>query len=225
MPTIPDEITLYPITSSSSSSASDPSRGTSKPLLVYFITGNPGLIAYYTEFIRTVQHNLSLKPIPSSSSSSSATSSEHTKAFQDSDIIFHGTSLDGFELSRPTDPTVDLPLSLPQQITQVKRNIGRKVAELTREFSSRSSSSSSDGESQGPMPVVLMGHSVGAYILMEVIAQWQAEQGQRHEGEKGKKKDEGDWRPVAGINLFPTVTEIAKSEKGRQLSVSHPSHA
>jgi hypothetical protein len=222
MSTIPDEITLYPITSSLSSSASDPSRGTSKPLLVYFITGNPGLIAYYTEFIRTVQHNLSLKPIPSSTSSSS---SEQPKAFQDSDIIFHGTSLDGFELSRPTDPTVDLPLSLPQQITQVRRNIGRKVAELTREFSSRSSSSSSDGEIRGPMPVVLMGHSVGAYILMEVIAQWQAEQGQRHEGEKGKKEDEGDWRPVAGINLFPTVTEIAKSEKGRQLSVSHPSHA
>jgi hypothetical protein len=186
MASIPDEITLYPSTSSD--------RVSSKPLLVYFITGNPGLIGYYQDFVKQVQHNLSKTPIP-----------QEPNLYQDSNIIFHGSSLDGFQVSSPSDPDLNFPLSLPEQISQVKKNIGRKVAEL-------SSIQQGIVEDDEPMPVVLMGHSVGAYILMEVIAQWQAEQ------QEGKRKH-SLWRPVAGINLFPTVTEIAKSEKGRQLSV------
>jgi hypothetical protein len=140
-------------------------------------------VDYYSLFLRTLQYKASLVP----------------------DLYFYGKSLDGFEVSSPSDPNLEFPLSLPQQISRVKRSIERKVAEL---------SSDQQGTAKGdePMSVVLMGHSVGAYILLEVIAQWQAEQ------LEGKSK-RSPWRPVAGINLFPTVTEIAKSEKGRQLSV------
>jgi hypothetical protein len=183
---IVDDFTLYPVTSSESHP--------SKQILVYFVTGNPGLISYYSDFVKTVQSNLSKLSVP-----------QKSNLYQDSNIIFHGASLDGFEVTRPSDPDLKFPLSLPQQISRVKKNVERKVAEL---FSAQGKSA----EDNEPMPVVLMGHSVGAYILLEVIAQWQADQ------QDGKSKD-SIWRPVAGINLFPTVTEIAKSEKGRQLSV------
>lgn len=58
------------------------------------------------------------------------------------------------------------------------------------------------------MKVILVGHSVGSYIALELIRKWQ-------EGGMGK-----------GINilgaclLFPTVTHIAKSPSGRKVGVS-----
>src|SRR5205807_2345433 len=57
--------------------------------------------------------------------------------------------------------------------------------------------------------VILIGHSVGAYILLEVI---------RRLRENVEREEEGV-QVIGGICLFPTVTHIAKSPSGRKSSV------
>ncbi|KAL8731964.1 MAG: hypothetical protein Q9166_003096 [cf. Caloplaca sp. 2 TL-2023] len=52
--------------------------------------------------------------------------------------------------------------------------------------------------------VILMGHSVGAYILLEIIRR------HRKQIESGKK----DFDLIGGILLFPTITHIARSPSG-----------
>jgi len=56
-----------------------------------------------------------------------------------------------------------------------------------------------------------MGHSVGAYVLMEVIREL------REKGEKVKV--------VGGVGLFPTIVDIGKSSGGRVLTVSNTARA
>lgn len=62
--------------------------------------------------------------------------------------------------------------------------------------------------------VILMGHSVGSYILLEVI---------RRVREKAKIEEEAV-RIIGGVCLFPTVTHIAKSESGRKATVRRRSN-
>jgi len=54
--------------------------------------------------------------------------------------------------------------------------------------------------------VILMGHSVGAYILLELI--------QRHQN-RIKERNEKDFDLIGGILLFPTIADIAQSPLGR----------
>jgi pimeloyl-ACP methyl ester carboxylesterase len=58
--------------------------------------------------------------------------------------------------------------------------------------------------------VILIGHSVGAYILLELIRQHQTKV------EGGKK----DFDLIGGILLFPTITHIAQSPQGMIYNVS-----
>lgn len=61
--------------------------------------------------------------------------------------------------------------------------------------------------SRGRTPkVILIGHSVGAYILLEMI--------QRH-WVAVAEKDVEDFDLIGGILLFPTIADIAKSPLGR----------
>jgi pimeloyl-ACP methyl ester carboxylesterase len=65
-----------------------------------------------------------------------------------------------------------------------------------------------------PPRVIIVGHSVGAYILLEIL--------RRHrERLLGNPKDDAadGMRIEGGICLFPTVTHIAKSKSGRKFSV------
>jgi len=62
-------------------------------------------------------------------------------------------------------------------------------------------------EEKGWDRVLLMGHSVGAYVLMEVIREF-------------KGKDEKA-KVVGGVGLFPTLVDIGKSSGGRALTVSN----
>ena len=147
--------------------------------LVYFITGNPGLIGYYEPFLSTLASLLS-----------------------DSAVGYEisGTSLAGFEaLSSDQDSTSSElgppPYSLRQQIEITER----RIAALAR----RHAQSVSGG---GLPPVILIGHSVGAYILLQVL--------RRH-----CQREPRHLRIIGGILLFPTVTHIAKSPSGVRLTV------
>lgn len=62
-------------------------------------------------------------------------------------------------------------------------------------------------EEKGWDRVLLMGHSVGAYVFMEVIRELKG---------KGEKVE-----VAGGVGLFPTIVDIGKSPNGRRLTVSN----
>ena len=149
--------------------------------LIYFITGNPGLISYYKPFLSKL-HSL----LGSCSSTDSAR--------------FHicGHSLRGFEFQ--DDQNVKppkKPLSLAEQIEFQDYLLYKHI----RSHRART----------GITPkVILMGHSVGAYILLELI--------KNHP--KRIEDGEQDCDLIGGVLLFPTITHIAQSPLGMIASVS-----
>ncbi|SMQ53327.1 unnamed protein product [Zymoseptoria tritici ST99CH_3D7] len=114
---------------------------------------------------------------------------------QAKNVILYGASHDGFEIHPSTKrkPAHAPPFSLQEEIESVQRRLQEKAEELA--------------ESGGPIDVVLMGHSVGSYMLLEVITWWQRQ-----------REQQALYRIVGGVCLFPTVVDIAKSSKGRSLS-------
>ena len=149
--------------------------------LIYFITGNPGLILYYKPFLSTLHSSLG-----SYSSTNSAR--------------FHicGHSLRGFEFQDDQNVTPpEKPYSLAEQIDFQEDLLYSHI----RSHRART----------GNTPkVILMGHSVGAYILLELIKNHP----KRIEG------GEEDFDLIGGVLLFPTITHIAQSPLGMIASVS-----
>lgn len=141
--------------------------------LIYFITGNPGLIGYYNHFLSTLNKLLS-------------------ENFSKSSEIFHihGQSLAGFE-DETSNPR-QTPYSLSEQITY-------SLSSLTAQLIP-----SGPQKGQSYTSIILIGHSVGSYILLEIIQQL--------------KKSPFDTKIKAGILLFPTVTHIAASPSGVKIS-------
>jgi hypothetical protein len=160
----PGEISFHPI-------SEDPSAAHH---LIYFITGNPGLISYYNTFFQTLHELLS-------SSMSSTSNVFH----------IHGQSLAGFEddTAKPFKPA---PYSLEDQISLSLRTL-QSLTIL-----------SGPRKSQPYTSIILIGHSVGSYILLELINRL--------------RKSSSPLNIKAGILLFPTVTHIAQSPSGVKIS-------
>jgi Lipid-droplet associated hydrolase len=160
----PAEISFHPI-------SEDPSESHH---LIYFITGNPGLISYYNTFFQTLHELLT-------SSTASASNIFH----------IHGQSLAGFE-DDATKPFRLTPYSLENQISHSLSTLqGLQIP-------------SGPKKSQPYTSVVLIGHSVGSYILLELINRL--------------RKSSSPLTIKAGILLFPTVTHIAQSPSGIKVS-------
>lgn len=137
--------------------------------LLFFITGNPGLIGYYTSYLQTL--NLLLD-------SSATSNSVHIQVF--------GKSLLGF--SDDISSLTDSPYSLEKQIEVLHSS-------LTKHYSG-----TKDKDGKPFDRVVLVGHSVGSYMLLEII-----------------RRNHMESKPLniaAGILLFPTITHIAQSTSG-----------
>jgi pimeloyl-ACP methyl ester carboxylesterase len=166
-------------------------KGTKKYTIV-FITGNPGLIEYYRSFL-THLHTLLATTAP-----------------QKKGVVYSicGSSLVGFEIPEDNVSTGDKkrawsklgvksepPFNLGAVIDAAEKNILLGCGQDDR--------------------VIIVGHSVGAYIALEII--------QRHRKRLesvGKATLEGEPRIVGGICLFPTVTHIGESPRGKILTVS-----
>lgn len=157
-------------------------------LLVFFITGNPGLIGYYRTFLTLCFDSLRTKH-----------KGHHIKVT--------GTSLRGFGVQQSKGPkqqspsypndNADGPYDLEQQIEYIGQALEQAIG--------------SDRMSMSTTKVVLMGHSVGSYILLEVL---------RRRKQRASKHGLGnDAKVIGGICLFPTVTHIAKSPSGKKFSV------
>lgn len=144
--------------------------------LIYFITGNPGLIGYYETFLKTL-HGLLSGPLSSSRSA-----------------VFHvyGQSLAGFEDEISSDPIPTEPYNLEYQIQRSQKSL----EELRIESGPRA------GEPFDK--VVMIGHSVGSYMLLEIIQRL--------------RKSPSTLKVGAGILLFPTVTHIGQSPSGVRIS-------
>lgn len=164
------------------------SRGGSEPpTYLLFLPGNPGLIEYYRTFLSTLS------------------------ALLDRRIDILGVSHAGFH-TRQTAARAGAPgyWTLSEQITQ-KVQI---VEWLGRRCGSSDGDRDEDGDGERAR-VIIAGHSVGAFMALEVL---------RVLGEQRKQRgsDQGV-SVIGGILLFPTVVDIAKSSSGRILSVRTPS--
>lgn len=159
---------------------SKPSSTARAPVTIFFISGNPGLIGYYHAFLSLLSAHL-------------AGSHEDGPPFQ-----VYGRSLGGFELGGSTAGCYDL----EDQICFVMRDLDR----LMRESQSGNTTTTAPNARR---KVVLVGHSVGSYIAMEVL--------RRH---RETPASGTDFDIAGGVMLFPTVVDIAKSPAGRKLTVS-----
>lgn len=169
--------------------------------LVFLIPGNPGIISYYTDFL----HDLAACLDPGRDSCTA-----NPERF-----IIQGSSLPGFELSGPVDPVVrdeKPPFGLRKQVENVECIIERQCLTCFEDREKAISPSPSNNDTPGAIRLVLIGHSIGAYIMLEVIRRWR-EQCSVLAQNPGLRVE-----IVGGIALFPTIVDIAKSENGRRLS-------
>lgn len=178
--------------------------------LVYFITGNPGLIQYYDEFLRHLHRKLN-------------EACEWTDVTGKPSFTVFGRSLQGFQLSeRPTGGVLDLEgqiRSVQDSLHYVTSWVGSRHRKTAKEDARH------DG--LGPVKVVLIGHSVGTYILLELIQRAKKKNetllDKRFYGaERTQEADEiVTYLPdfIGGICLFPTITHLADSPTGRKVAV------
>lgn len=159
----------------------DSINGSTQDYLIYFLPGNPGLIQYYRPFLSR------LHALLSNSSKSEASG-------------FHicGHSHKGFELTQDGEEfeTPRSPLGLDQQIKAQERLLYKHI-NFHRE------------RTRSNPKVILMGHSVGCYMLLEIIK----------EHRKIVEDGEQDFDLIGGILLFPTIMHIAKSPLGMVFGV------
>jgi pimeloyl-ACP methyl ester carboxylesterase len=142
--------------------------------LIFFVPGNPGLISYYDAFLRTLHQLLSEKK-------------------SEADVFhIHGQSLNGFEENSTPSQATGLPYSLEEQIESRLQCL-----------KDRSIVSGGPRQGQAYDSIILVGHSVGSYIVLEMLQ---------------RLRQTPSLNVKAGILLFPTVTHIAQSPSGVKLS-------
>lgn len=166
------------------------SNGPSKSVLIFFIPGNPGLVEYYRQFLAHIKKRLS------------SLVAHDDKSSQQIQYFIHGASLAGFDISgsrKIPSATEGLPLSLDAQVEDVYRRLEATAARVRLE-----------NDIKGDLPVVVMGHSIGAFMTLQVVAKWQ----------KLAKQHQTAMRLSAGVCLFPTIFELDISPTGRQVGVS-----
>ena len=154
-------------------------KGTTSPpdqaILIHFICGNPGLIQIYTPFLETLHSRL-------------------LKAWPSAPIYISGHSLKGFDMPVPglgNAPKTEL-FTLEDQVKDQER--------LLKEYCKKARRRS--GCAKDPK-VILMGHSVGTWIMLNIIQQ-----------------NLQSYDIIGGILLFPTIVDIASSSAGMFASVS-----
>ncbi|KAM0282164.1 hypothetical protein ACHAQH_003204 [Verticillium albo-atrum] len=150
-------------------------------ILFYFIPGNPGYVDYYTDYLNDLKSRLD---------------------FAEGHIHVHGRDLAGFRDDSHAPFTRDTP---PYNLETQIETIFRHVASLRRTDTARNA----PGKVGQPYDlVVIAGHSVGAYIALEIF--------HRHQKDPLAAPH---LNLHAGVLLFPTVTHIAQSPSGRRLAL------
>jgi len=145
-------------------------------LLIFFITGNPALIEYYRPFLSFLQSQL------------------HEISPRPYEIHIQGQSLPGFEIATDSDPHRHLASAQPNDLQAHIEFTHSALQAATQALTAAST----------PPRVILVGHSIGAYIALELLRL------QHHRAAGGP--------PASAIGLFPTVADIAASPNGAVFS-------
>ncbi|KAI9929888.1 hypothetical protein ASPWEDRAFT_99651 [Aspergillus wentii DTO 134E9] len=164
--------------------ASQPNQA---PVIIYFISGNPGLISYYHPFLSFLSSKLS------------SWAEKQPKSQQDTTFQIYGRNLGGFDIGpEGENAEKDAPYyGLEEQICIVQERLEELVHSKDRVGANLPG---------GAVPkVILIGHSVGTYIAMEIM--------RRH-----RERRSSGFDIVGGVLLFPTVVDIAKSPSGQKLT-------
>lgn len=151
-----------------------------KHTLIYFVPGNPGFIEYYRNLLTSVAVIL-------------AQSSDNVRAKHKTQYHIHGESLPGFDFANARLARV---LSLDDIKQELIESIRMEAERIAAEHEIRVSDVS----------VVLVGHSIGAWLILEAITELQ------------KNIPQGN-HIARGILLFPTVLDLAKSPNGLRFGV------
>lgn len=159
-------------------------RKAKRTYIIYYITGNPGLVEYYRTFFNHLYGLLQAK-----------------YSSEDVDFQIYGQSLAGFETNRPVnlrkEHGKDPPYDVNQQI-EISEQALKNVVLAAKANGARD------------VRVILMGHSLGTYMCLEVI--------RRLREESKPLRDEGV-RVTGAVLLFATVMHLAKSPSGLKSSV------
>ncbi|KAJ3552172.1 hypothetical protein NPX13_g11176 [Xylaria arbuscula] len=152
----------------------------SQHVLIFFVPGNPGLIGYYAPFLSALRHLLD------SSASLAATNFD-----------IHGQNLAGFS-DHDHEPftSQNKPHDLGYQIQHILKIVGGL----------RITSGPKQGQAYDH--VLLVGHSVGAYIVLEIC----------HRVLRDPSLAPSS-KFTSGILLFPTIEHIADSSNGWKLNM------
>ena len=164
---------------------------------IFFVTGNPGCIEYYRVFLTLLAANLS-----------NVTQKPDAQTFN-----VWGQSLANFHGSRDSSNARyggRTLVGLQGQIQFVESEVDRYVR-MVHDFNG-----SSNGDPSEEVKLILIGHSVGAYICMEVLRR-------RKEKQLSSKRKDISSSIVGFIGLWPTITWIGKSPSGKIATVGRSS--
>ncbi|KAI0977296.1 hypothetical protein F4678DRAFT_9011 [Xylaria arbuscula] len=165
---------------SRSSGTSNNNTSNSRHVLIFFVPGNPGLIGYYEPFLSALRDLID-------SNTTLGTISFH----------IHGQSLAGFvEQDHEPFTSQRKPHDLEYQIQHILESVSGLRVELGPE------------QGQPYDHVLLIGHSVGAYIALETY---------HHVLRDPSLASE--LKLTSGILLFPTIDHIADSSNGWKLNM------
>ena len=157
-------------------------RSTGNEYVVYMIPGNPCLMTFYEPFLLTLFNLLN----------------DGSKDFS---AHVGGYTLPGFESG--TVPQINgepLPASLRAEVKNTEKMIKLGFQEHIH--------SKADNKNQRAVKVILIGHSVGAYIALEILRR-------RAQGQNNLSEVE----IAGGVLVCPTVTDIAQSTRGAIVNV------
>ncbi|KAJ5619199.1 hypothetical protein N7510_003183 [Penicillium lagena] len=157
---------------------------------IFFISGNPGLISYYHPFLSLLADQLTV--------------SEGSGGFE--------LPEDKIQTSNDRNPKPSPKVyGLEDQIHFVHGKLHTLVTANSKTTLSQTRGADAAIATATAPPrqkVILIGHSVGAYIAMEIL--------RRHRETAGSKSAEFDI--IGGVMLFPTVMDIAASPSGQKLT-------
>ncbi|KAJ5919701.1 hypothetical protein N7454_009536 [Penicillium verhagenii] len=208
---------------------------------IFFISGNPGLIGYYHPFLSLLAQNLVDR-------SQAQTGIETETTTKKTSFQIYGCSLGGFEqqaensmhrnatITKDEEHRADDHLyDLEDQIRFVHRKLVDLMDGNKTSFSnsvpviSKSNPDAGSSTLSRKRKVILIGHSVGAYIAMEILrrhregipdAQDPLSAGTAQGSGSVLSDSSSSFDIIGGVMLFPTVKDIAHSPSGQKLTLA-----
>ncbi|KXX77620.1 Lipid droplet-associated hydrolase [Madurella mycetomatis] len=179
-----------------------------KHCLIFFIPGNPGLIDYYAPFLRTLRQLLDEREAKEGCRYAFHIYGRNLLGFEDRDHepAFGTTTAEGVRIQ---------PYTLEDQIQCLCDQVHQVNYSALQGSAAGSSGRAFD-------KVILIGHSVGAYIALEIFNRHHH---RRLRSDGQLTNDHASSDPLAtvelkaGILLFPTVVHIAQSSSGQKLAL------